>query len=142
MRCFFEAQISNQLLYQKVIHRLNGELNVCYVTMSPVDCMAVGYFLAFVLRNITEVSSESRSSSYCSHTDEHSESTVASSLHRWSNMSIFNSSDLNLLFLIPSPISFNVLSGCVDNHVSLKYSTELLAARAVDNVTIPLSVLM
>ena len=55
-------------------------------------------------------------------------------------MSIFNSSDLNLLFLIPSPISFNVLSGCVDNHVSLKYSTELLAARAVDNVTIPLSV--
>ena len=53
MRCFFEAQISNQLLYQKVIRRLNGELNVCYVTMNPMDCMAVGYFLAFVLRNTT-----------------------------------------------------------------------------------------
>ena len=50
-------------------------------------------------------------------------------------MSIFNSSDLNLLFLTHSPITFNVLSGCVDNHVSLKYSTELLAARAVDYVT-------
>ena len=78
MRCFFEAQISNQLLYQKVIHRLNGELNVCYVTMSPVDCMAVGYFLAFVLRNITEVSVDL---SYCS-IDEHSLSALVEELSK------------------------------------------------------------
>ena len=78
MRCFFEAQISNQLLYQKVIHRLNGELNVCYVTMSPVDCMAVGYFLAFVLRNITEVSVDL---SYCS-IDGHSLSALVEELSK------------------------------------------------------------
>ena len=62
MHCFFEAQICDQSLYQKVIQRLNGELNVCYITMSPLDCMAIAYFLAFVLKN-TELSVDL---SYCS----------------------------------------------------------------------------
>ena len=51
IRCFFEAQIRDQSLYQKIIPRLDGELDFSYVTLSPLDCMSVGYFLAFVLRN-------------------------------------------------------------------------------------------
>ena len=51
IRCFFEAQIRDQSLYQKIIPRLDGELDLFNVTLSPLDCMSVGYFLAFVLRN-------------------------------------------------------------------------------------------
>ena len=51
IRCFFEAQIRDQSLYQKIIPRLDGELDFSFVTLSPLDCMSVGYFLAFVLRN-------------------------------------------------------------------------------------------
>ena len=55
IRCFFEAQIRDQSLYQKIIPRLNGKLELSHVTLSPLDCMSVGYFLAFVLRNSREL---------------------------------------------------------------------------------------
>ena len=51
IRCFFEAQIRDQSLYRKLIPRLDGILDLSWVTLSPLDCMSVGYFLAFVLRN-------------------------------------------------------------------------------------------
>ena len=51
IRCFFEAQIYDQSLYQEVFTRLNGKMDIFGVTLSPMDCMSVGYFLAFVLRN-------------------------------------------------------------------------------------------
>ena len=50
MRCYFEAEIQDQLLYQEINQRLNGELEIDYVALTPFDCMSVGYFLAFTLR--------------------------------------------------------------------------------------------
>ena len=48
IRCFYEAQIDNQSLYSNVFRRLNGILDLSSVTLSPLDCMSVGYFLALV----------------------------------------------------------------------------------------------
>ena len=50
-RCFYEAQIHDQSLYLKIFPRLNGILDLSFVTLSPLDCMSVGYFLALVCRN-------------------------------------------------------------------------------------------
>ena len=51
VRCFYEAQIDDQSLYTKFCARLNGILYLSGVTLSPLDCMSVGYFLALVCRN-------------------------------------------------------------------------------------------
>ena len=52
MRCCFEAnsQLQDQLLYQEINQRLNGRLYIFGVSLTPFDCMSVGYFLAFALR--------------------------------------------------------------------------------------------
>ena len=52
MRCFFEAQVCDQSFVQQIVPKLDGKINLSLVTMSPMDCMVFGYFLAFVLRNI------------------------------------------------------------------------------------------
>ena len=51
VRCFYEAQINDHSLHSKVFLRLNGILDISRVTLSPLDCMSVGYFLALVCRN-------------------------------------------------------------------------------------------
>ena len=51
MRCLFEAQFTDKSLYQQIVPRLNGKLYLSTVTLSPLDCISVGYFLAFVLRH-------------------------------------------------------------------------------------------
>ena len=51
VRCFFEAQIRDQSLYQELVAKLNGKLHLCDFNMSPLDCVSVGYFLAFALRS-------------------------------------------------------------------------------------------
>ena len=55
MRCFFEAQIIDESFYQQIVPKLDGKIYLSSVTMSPLDCMAFGYFLAFVLRNTSEL---------------------------------------------------------------------------------------
>ena len=55
MRCFYEAQICDDSLFKKMTRRLKGNLYLFGVTLSPLDCMSVGYFLAFVLKNTTEL---------------------------------------------------------------------------------------
>ena len=50
IRCFFEAKIHDQLLYRKLIPKLNGNLDLSWIILNALDCMSVGYFLAFVLR--------------------------------------------------------------------------------------------
>ena len=55
MRCFFEAQVCDQSFYQQIVPKLNGEVNLSSVTMSPLDCAAFGYILAFFLRNTSEL---------------------------------------------------------------------------------------
>ena len=54
--CLFEAQIQDELLYTKIISRLNGEMSLNGVTLSPLDCLSVGYFLSLVLKNNIELS--------------------------------------------------------------------------------------
>ena len=51
IRCFYEAQIDDQSLYSEIFNRLDGFLGMSRVTLSPLDCMSVGYFLALVCRN-------------------------------------------------------------------------------------------
>ena len=55
VRCFYEAQINNHSLYSNVFRRLNNILDMSEVTLSPLDCMSVGYFLALVCRNSTKL---------------------------------------------------------------------------------------
>ena len=56
MRCFFEAQIIDEsLLYQQIVQKLDGKIDFSGTTMNPLDCMAFGYFLAFVLRNTSKL---------------------------------------------------------------------------------------
>ena len=50
IRCFFESQIEDRSLYEKLISKLKGHLYLYNVTLSPLDCTSVGYFLAFVLK--------------------------------------------------------------------------------------------
>ena len=50
MRCYFEANNQDQLLYHELIQKLNGRLRIFEVALSPFDCMSFGYFLAFALR--------------------------------------------------------------------------------------------
>ena len=56
IRCFYEAQIHDQSLYTEVFNRLDGFLGLYRVTLSPLDCMSVGYFLALVCRNSRKLS--------------------------------------------------------------------------------------
>ena len=51
MRCFFEAQVIDDLLCQQIVAQMNGKLYLFNITLSPLDCMSVGYFLAFALRH-------------------------------------------------------------------------------------------
>ena len=51
MRCFFEAQVTDESLYQLLLSQLNGQIYLNLVTLSPLDCMSVGYFLAHALRH-------------------------------------------------------------------------------------------
>ena len=56
IRCFYEAQIHDQSLYTEIFNRLDGFLGLYRVTLSPLDCMSVGYFLALVCRNSRKLS--------------------------------------------------------------------------------------
>ena len=55
MRCFFEAQIIDESFYQQIVPKLGGKIDLSRTTLSPLDCMAFGYFLAFVLRNTSKL---------------------------------------------------------------------------------------
>ena len=55
LRCFFEAQIKDRTLYSKFSIRLNRELSLNHVFLSPLDCTSIGYFLAFALESGTEL---------------------------------------------------------------------------------------
>ena len=56
VRCFYEAQIDDQSLYSKIFPELYGILDFTMTTLSPLDCMSVGYFLAMVCRNSRKLS--------------------------------------------------------------------------------------
>ena len=89
IRCFFEAQIHDQSFYLKIIRRLNGKMNLFCVTLSPLDCMSIGYFLAFVLRNSRELTVDLSGCSIDDHSfclmmgelSKHAEACPAGALH-------------------------------------------------------------
>ena len=56
IRCLFEAEIDDLSLYGQLIPRLNRKLNLSHFTMTPFDCMSIGYFMASLLRAGGEVS--------------------------------------------------------------------------------------
>ena len=68
IRCFFHAQVCNQPFYRQMIPKLNRNIDLSGVSMSPLDCMAFVYFLAIVLRNTSELRVDL---SHCS-IDDHS----------------------------------------------------------------------
>ena len=68
MKCFFEAQVCDQLFYQEIVRKLNGKIDLSRVTMNSLDCMVFGYFLSFILRNTSELCIDL---SHCS-IDDHS----------------------------------------------------------------------
>ena len=53
IRCLFEAQISDPSLYEEITR--NGSVHLVELTLSPSDCLSVGYFLGSVLRRNTEL---------------------------------------------------------------------------------------
>ena len=55
MRCIFEAKVHDQSFYRKIIQRMKGKIDLFAVSMDPFDCIAFGYFLAFVLMNTSDV---------------------------------------------------------------------------------------
>ena len=96
MKCIFEAQICDQSFYRQIIPKLNGIINLSHTTLSPLDCMAFGYFLAFVLRNTRELCLDL---SYCSINDhslcglmgelsKHAEASREGVLHRVTELNI------------------------------------------------------
>ena len=84
MRCFFEAQVCDQSFYQQIVLKLNGKFNFQGIAISPLDCMAFEYFLAFVLlRNTSELCVNL---SYCS-IDDHSLCVLMGELSKHSEAS-------------------------------------------------------
>ena len=51
LRCLYEAQVTDESLYQLILSRMGRQLNLSGVTLSPLDCMSVGYFFAFIARH-------------------------------------------------------------------------------------------
>ena len=55
LHCLYEAQDSS--LCQFVLEQLKGELDLCHTSLTPVDCLAVSYFIpsVFLTTNCIEV---------------------------------------------------------------------------------------
>ena len=96
IRCFYEAQIHDQSLFSKFFPRLNGELDLSMATLSPLDCMSVGYFLALVCRNSRKQSVNLISCGINDHSfgllmgelSKHAEACPAGALHGVTEMNI------------------------------------------------------
>ena len=69
MRCFFEAQVCDHPFYQQIAPKLNREVNLSFVTMSPLDCAGLG--ISWHLFSGTLVIELRVNLSYCS-IDDHS----------------------------------------------------------------------
>ena len=96
MRCFFEAQIIDESFYQQIVPKLDGKIDLSGTTMSPLDCMAFGYFLAFILRNTSELCVNLTSCSIDDHSlcvlmgelSKHAEASREGVLHRVTELGI------------------------------------------------------
>ena len=115
MRCFFEAQIIDESFYQQIVPKLGGKINLSS-TLSPLDCMAFGYFLAFVLRNTSELCVDLTSCSVDDHSfcvlmgelSKHAEASREGVLHRVTELDIsFNEIGDNGIVCIATALETN-----------------------------------
>ena len=51
LNCIFEAQIHNRSFYEKLVHTLKFSVNLYSISLSPMDCLSVHYFL-FSIRTL------------------------------------------------------------------------------------------
>ena len=53
LNCIFEAQMRDQLFFEQMVRTLNSHLSLCYISLSPMDCLSVHYFLSSIRTVVT-----------------------------------------------------------------------------------------
>ena len=48
LNCIFEAQIHNQSFYEQLLHTLKSRVDLSFISLSPMDCLSVHYFLSSI----------------------------------------------------------------------------------------------
>ena len=48
LNCIFEAQIHDQLFFEQMVRTLNSQVDLRYISLSPMDCLSVHYFLSSI----------------------------------------------------------------------------------------------
>ena len=48
LNCIFEAQIQDQSFFQKMVHALKSKVYLSDISLSPMDCLSVHYFLSSI----------------------------------------------------------------------------------------------
>ena len=54
LNCIFEAQIHDQLFFEQMVFTLNSKVNLFSISLSPMDCLSVHYFLSSVRTVVIE----------------------------------------------------------------------------------------
>ena len=53
LNCIFEAQIQDQLFFEQMVRTLNSRIDLRYISLSPMDCLSVHYFLSSIRTVVT-----------------------------------------------------------------------------------------
>ena len=53
LNCIFEAQIHDQFFFEQMVRTLNSEVDLCLLSLSPMDCLSVHYFLSSIRTVVT-----------------------------------------------------------------------------------------
>ena len=53
LNCIFEAQIHDQLFLEQMVRTLNFQVNLYLISLSPMDCLSVHYFLSSIRTVVT-----------------------------------------------------------------------------------------
>ena len=48
LNCIFEAQIHDQSFYEQLLHSLKSSVDLSYISLSPMDCLSLHYFLSSI----------------------------------------------------------------------------------------------
>ena len=48
LNCIFEAQVHNQSFYEQLLHSLESSVDLSSISLSPMDCLSVHYFLSSI----------------------------------------------------------------------------------------------
>ena len=48
LNCIFEAQICDRSFFEQLVHALNSKLLLSFISLSPMDCLSVHYFLSSI----------------------------------------------------------------------------------------------